>query len=278
MTKPKFRSVTVALLSALVLAACGAADSTTTAAAGGAEGELPDLGGREITVAVENAYLPFNYIDPATGEGAGWDYEALAAICELLNCKVSWQETGWDGMIQAVSDGQFDMAADGITITPERAEIVDFSNGYISVEQRLVVRVGEDRFSNLDEFTAGDFVAGTQIGTTNYETGAAAFGEDRLQAFDQFAFAIEALINGDVDAVLIDSTAGQGYVGENADEVLLLEGSLSSDQLGFIFPKGSDLVGPVNAALAEMEANGTLAALADKFFTEKFTVTYDDIG
>src|SRR5690606_17267842 len=93
---------------------------------------LPDLGGREITVAVENAYLPFNYIDPSTGEPAGWDYDALNAICGLLNCQPTFVEAGWEGMIQAVADGQYDMAADGITINEERAQLVDFSDGYIN--------------------------------------------------------------------------------------------------------------------------------------------------
>jgi polar amino acid transport system substrate-binding protein len=269
------RYLTILPALALVVAACGGGASPTPAASEGPG--LPDLNGRTITVAVENAYLPFNYIDPATKEGAGWDYDALAAICEKLNCTVQWEETGWDGMIQAVSDGQFDMAADGITITTDRAEIVAFSQGYISVEQQLVVRKDEARFATLAEFKAGDYKVGTQIGTTNYETAAGEYGEARITGFDQFAFAVQALINEDVDAVIIDSTAGQGYVGENADAIRLIDGSLSSDQLGFIFPLGSDLVGPVNAALDAMEADGTLAALADKFFSDKFTITYDDL-
>ncbi len=267
----------LALLSVVVLAAAACGGGATAAPIASQGADLPDLGGRTITVVVENAYLPFNYIDPSTKEGAGWDYDALAAICKLINCTPKFEESGWDGMIQAVSDGQFDMAADGITITPDRAEIVDFSRGYISVEQQLIVRVGEARFSTLAEFKDGDFVVGTQIGTTNYETAAGEYGEDRIKAFDQFAFAVQALINEDVDAVIIDSTAGQGYVGENADAIRLIEGSLSSDQLGFVFPLGSDLVEPVNAALDAMEADGTLADLADKFFSDKFTITYDDL-
>ena len=105
-----------------------------------AEG-LPDLGGREVTIAIENAYLPFNYIDPATGEPAGWDYEVWDAMCELLNCTPVYVEAAWEGMIQAVADGMFDAAADGITITDERDEIVDFSVGYIALEQMLLVRI-----------------------------------------------------------------------------------------------------------------------------------------
>ena len=81
-----------------------------------------------------------------------------------------------------------------------------------------------------------------------------------------------------MDAVIIDETAGQGYVGVNAEALKLVGGSMSSDQLGFIFPKGSDLVGPFNAALAELRANGTLDALAERFFSDQFTITYEDLG
>jgi polar amino acid transport system substrate-binding protein len=252
------------------------------AAEGGAamvsEAELPDLGGREITIAVENAYLPFNYIDPSTGEPAGWDYEALGAVCELLNCVPVFQEAAWEGMIQAVADGQHDMAADGITINDERAEIVDFSDGYISIEQRLLVRADEDRFSTVEELQADPSLKiGSQVGTTNYETGSELFGADRIEAFEQFPFAVQALLAGDVDVVLMDETAGLGYVGVSADQLKLVGESMSSDQLGFIFPKGSDLVEPVNMALAVLRENGTLDELAGKYFTDKFTITYEDL-
>jgi len=100
---------------------------------------------------------------------------------------------------------------------------------------------------------------------------------DRIQAFEQFPFAVQALLAGDVDAVMIDETAGQGYVGVNADALKLVGESMSSDELGFIFPKGSDLVAPFNAALAELRANGTLDALAERFFSDQFTITYEDL-
>ena len=231
----------------------------------------------ELTIAVENAYLPFNYLDPETGEPTGWDYDVLEEICERIGCTPVFENFPWESMIQAVADGQFDMAADGITITAERAEIVDFSDGYINVDQRLMVRKGENRFSDGDSFAAGDFVLGTQIGTTNYDTGVELVGEDRVEPYEEFGFVMQSLIAGDVDAVIIDETAGQGYIGENADEVELIGGSLSSDQLGFIFPSGSEWVEPINEALAGMKADGTLAQISSRYFGEGFTITYDDL-
>jgi polar amino acid transport system substrate-binding protein len=274
------------LLFAMALVACSPAGGEPAAEAPAeeeaAEGEettgLPDLGGREITVAVENAYLPFNYIDPSSGEPAGWDYEAINAICELLNCQPTFVEAAWEGMIQAVADGQYDMAADGITINEERAQIVDFSDGYINIEQRLLVRIDEDRFASMEELVADEeLILGTQVGTTNYETALEHLPEARIQAFEQFPFAVQALIAGDVDAVIMDETAGLGYVGANADALTLVGPSLSSDQLGFIFPLGSDLVEPVNMALQTLQENGTMAALAERYFTDQFTITYDDL-
>jgi polar amino acid transport system substrate-binding protein len=269
---------------AAMLSACVAPEGAAPTAApaeeeaAASESGLPDLGGREITIALENAYLPFNYIELSTGEPAGWDYEAIGAICELLNCQASFVEAAWDGMIQAVADGQYDMAADGITITEERAEIVDFSNGYINIEQRILVRADEERFAQADELAAEtSYLVGSQPGTTNYETAVKLVGEDRVRAFETFPFAIQALIAGDVDAVIIDETAGLGYVGVNADALKLVGDSLSSDQLGFIFPKGSDLVEPFNMALEEIKANGKMDELAQKYFTDAFTITYDDI-
>ncbi len=280
----KFALLSILLLS-LALVACGGTGATTPAAteapAGAESGEasaLPDLGGREITVAVENAYLPFNYIDPATGEPAGWDYDAIRAICGLLNCKPVFTEAAWEGMIQAVADGQYDMAADGITITDERAQIVDFSDGYINIDQRFLARIDEDRFDSIQAFIDNpELILGTQTGTTNFETASGILPADRIQAFEQFPFAVQALIAGDIDAVIIDETAGLGYQGANADALKLVGDSLSSDQLGFIFPKGSDLVAAFNAAMVQLQANGTMATLAEKYFTDAFTITYDDL-
>jgi len=243
-----------------------------------AETGLPDLGGRSITIAVENAYLPFNYIDPDTGEPAGWDYEVWDELCRILNCTPVYVEAAWEGMIQAVADGQFDAAADGITITEERDEIVDFSVGYIAIEQRLLTRIDEDRIESIDDIVADETLKlGTQTGTTNYETASQYLPEERISAFEQFPFAVQALIAGDIDAVIIDEVAGQGYLGENADQLKLVGPSLSSDQLGFIYPKGSELVEPVNAALEELMRNGFLQEVNLKYFGPDFDITYDDL-
>ena len=263
--------LTLLLAASLVLAACAPDEPEVVV-----EPEAEGFG--EVTIAVENAYLPFNYIDPDTGEGTGWDYEIWDEICSMIGCTPVFVEAAWEGMIQAVADGQYDVAGDGITITEERAEIVDFSDGYVSIEQRLLVRIDEDRIESIDDIVANEELKlGTQTGTTNYATASQYLAEDRIEAFEQFPFAVQALIAGDIDAVIIDEVAGQGYLGENADALKLVGPSLSSDELGFIYPKGSELVDPVNEALLTLKGNGFMAELNKKYFGPDFDVSYDDL-
>jgi phosphate/phosphite/phosphonate ABC transporter binding protein len=177
-------------------------------------------------------------------------------------------------MIASVAEGQFDMATDGITITEERAKSVDFSDGYTTVEQRLLVRLDEDRFESMEELVAmEDTVIAVQVATTNYEVASQYMPEDRILTTDTFGLAIQALVAGDADAVVIDEKAGVGYVGAQNDVLKLVGPSLSSDELGFIFPQGSDLVEPFNMVIAKFKEDGTLQELNDKWFG----ITEDEI-
>lgn len=232
---------------------------------------MPDLQGCTLRIAVENAYQPFNFIDTDSGKAVGYDYDIFAEICTRINCTTEFEETSWDAMV-AVMGGQgnfdtFDVGADGITITEERAQNVDFSMPYIRSAQVLLVRIDEDRFTQPAEFAANaEWLIGTQLGTTNYDAAVALVGEDRVTAFDQFGAAVQALINGDVDAVMIDNVAGQGYVGANGDKLKITGDVVQSEELGFIFSKGSALVEPINTALQSMVDDGTLDELFNKWF------------
>jgi ABC-type amino acid transport substrate-binding protein len=228
---------------------------------------MPDLGGKTITVAVENAYPPFNSIDTATGKGIGWDYDALADICKRLNCKPEMKEIGWDAMLAAVAQKQFDMAADGITITEERAKTVDFSDPYQEISQVVMVRADESRFKTLAEVKAlKDIKVATQKGTTNYDEAVKVWGEANVIGLDQFPEAVNALITKQADIVVADNSFAKQYLTTNADKIKVLDEALVTQYLGFVFPKGSDLVAPINAALAAMKADGTLDALNKKWF------------
>jgi polar amino acid transport system substrate-binding protein len=227
-------------------------------------GELPDLGGRTVTVAVENAYPPFNTIDETTGEGVGWDYDALREICSRINCTPEFKQAAWDGIFLAMAQGEYDMLADGATITAERDETVDFSIPYVTVGQVLLVQA--DETATVDELKADTSrMIGTQIGTTNEIVAKEHFGAERVQSFEGFPEAVLALISGDIDAVVIDNISALGFMSENEGKIKVT-GSLTSDeQLGFVFPPGSDLIEPVNAALKSMQDDGTLDELNQKW-------------
>ncbi|MFN3742043.1 MAG: transporter substrate-binding domain-containing protein, partial [Anaerolineales bacterium] len=225
---------------------------------------LPDLQGRKITVAVENAYPPFNFIDEATQQPGGWDYEAVAEICKRLNCVPEFKQAAWDGIFPAMAAGEYDMLADGVTYTEERDQTVDFSIPYVYVGQVLLVRADETK--TLDDFKAdANLKIATQIQTTNEIVAKKVFGEQRVQSFEDFGAAVLALISGDVDAVVIDNVSALGYMKENEGKIKI-GGQITSDEpLAFVFPPNSDLIEPVNLALASMTLDGTLQSLNEKW-------------
>jgi polar amino acid transport system substrate-binding protein len=239
-----------------------------------AAAELPDLGGRTIKAVTENAYVPLNFADPATGKGIGWEYDAVNEIAKRLNLKVEWGLSSWDTMIQAVREGQFDIGMDGITINDERKKQVDFSDPYMVSEQFMLVRADESRFTDAKSFAADEkLLVGAQAGTTNFYVAVYNVldgneANPRIKLFDTFGASVQALKSGDVDTVLMDKTSAAGYIGASPGAFKVIGDPLGSEEFGFIFTPGSDLVAPVNAALAEMKADGTIDKLNRKWFYE----------
>ncbi|MGI1660681.1 transporter substrate-binding domain-containing protein [Palleronia sp. KMU-117] len=254
-----------------VLAAVAA---TVWATGAMAAGHLPDLGGREVVVVTENAYPPLQFVDPITGEAIGWEYDAMAEIAKRLNITVTYENISWDAMIAAVSEGQFDMGMTGITIREDRAEVVDFSDPYMRSEMVMMVRGDEDRFSNAAEFAAdADLLVAAQPGTTPfyvavYDVLDGDEANPRIKLFETFGAGVQALRAGDVDLVLTDGTAGEGYVAASNGALKIVGEKLGTEDFGFIFPKGSDLVGPMNAAIQSMKDDGTIDALNKRWFLD----------
>jgi polar amino acid transport system substrate-binding protein len=250
-----------ALAAALMLAAPAFAQS------------LPDLNGRTIKAVTENAYFPLNFEDPATGKGIGLEYDVFNEVATRLNARVEWSLMGWDTMIEAVRQGQFDVGMDGISITPERAEVIDYSAPFISVDQFMLVRADESRISGPESFTPESKLRiGAQTGTTSFYTaiydflGADSEDDPRVRSFDSYGAAIAALKAGDVDMVLADTAASTGYIGADPGAFKTIGSAVKSDPMGFIFTPGSDLVAPVDAALAAMQADGTLDQMITRWF------------
>ena len=235
--------------------------------------EVPDLGGRAITVVTENAYPPLQFKD-ASGAAVGWEYDAVAEIAKRLNLVVSYEKISWDAMIPAVSEGQFDMGMTGITIRDDRKEMVDFSDSYMTSQMVMMVRGDETRFTDAASFgTNAELLMAAQPGTTPFYVGVYEVldGNEtnpRIKLFETFGATVEALKAGDVDLVLTDGTAGAGYVEASAGGLKIVGDKLGTEDFGFIFAKGSDLAAPINAAIAEMKADGSIEALNKKWFLD----------
>lgn len=236
--------------------------------------DLPDLNGKEVIVVTENAYPPLQFVDPKTGEAIGWEYDAINELAKRLNFKAVIENSSWDAMIPAVSEGQFDIGMTGITIKEDRKEKVDFSDPYMRSEMFMLVRTDEQRFTDGPSFAEYDEgLVGAQAGTTPFYVAVYDMldGDEqnpRIKLFETFGASVQALMVGDVDVVLTDGTAGQGYVDANPDALKIIGDSMGTEDFGFIFPKGSELVAPVNAGIASMKSDGTLETLNRRWFLE----------
>ena len=234
---------------------------------------LPDLAGREIVVVTENAYPPLQFLDKS-GAAVGWEYDAMAELAKRMNFTVKYENISWDAMIPAVSEGQYDLGMTGITIRDDRKEKVDFSDAYMRSEMVMLVRGDESRFGDAATFAANaDLLIAAQPGTTPFYTAVYEIldGDEanpRIKLFETYGATVEALKAGDVDLVLTDGTAGAGYVEASGGLLKIVGDKLGVEDFGFIFPKGSDLVAPMNAGIAAMQADGTIAALNKTWFLD----------
>jgi len=141
-------------------------------------------------------------------------------------------------------------------------------------EMFMLVRSDEDRFADGPSFAdLADGLVGAQAGTTPFYVAVYDMldGDEanpRIKLFETFGASVQALRVGDVDVVLTDGTAGQGYVDANPGTFKLTGDSMGTEDFGFIFPKGSELVEPINAGIAAMRADGTIDALNKKWFLD----------
>lgn len=258
-----------AALAGIALAALSATFPGLASAAG-----LPDMGGKAITVVTEDAYPPLQFVDQKTGKSVGWEYDAMNEIAKRLNLKVTYAHSSWDAMIPAINQGQYDIGMDGITIRADRAKKVDFSVPYMHSEMLMLVRKNETRFDNAKSFAANKkLLVAAQPGTTPFYTAIYDIldgneSNPRVKLFETFGAGLQALKTGDVDLVLTDSTAGKAIVENNPKLFKIVGKPLGKEDFGFIYPKGSKLEGPINAAITAMKADGTLQKLTKYWFVD----------
>ena len=175
---------------------------------------LPDLGGQTVTVAVENLYPPFNSIDEASGEGVGWDYDTVREICNRINCTPDFKEAAWDGIFPAMQAGEYDWLADGVTITDERAKIVDYSIPYVTIGQVLLVRSEPSDINSIADLVGKTFCRPDPTSTSGWIIPSITMKAEGIDPETDLAQIIDA---GGHDAVVIsvyngDCDAGATFV------------------------------------------------------------------
>ncbi len=230
---------------------------------------IPDLGGREIKIGSDTTYPPFETVD-AQKNIVGFDPDLMAEICRRANCKARFITAAWDGIFVALAQGQYDAVVSGVTITDERRKTVDFTESYLRYGQVVLVRADETAVTGLDTLR-GRTVA-VQTGTTNDEKATSLQKEGKVgdvKRYETFALAVKALINKDIDAVIIDSPAADGYMGTNPGKLKKAGEPFTSEALGIAIKQGETaLKTAFDAALVQMKTDGTIDRLYQKWFVE----------
>ena len=260
-------------VAALALTACGGsassvassvASSASSAAAStsAAAGELTTVEAGKLTMATNATFPPYEMTTDA-GEFEGIDIETAQAIADKLGLELQIDDMDFDAALLSVQQGKADIVMAGVTVTDERKAVMDFSDSYATGIQSIIVPEGSDIASPDD--LAGKKI-GTQLGTTGYIYCTDDFGEDAVVAYDSGLTAVQALNNGQVDAVVIDNAPAKEYVAANPG-LKVLETSYAEEDYAIGMAKGSSLEDAVNAVLEELKADGTLQSIVDKYIT-----------
>ncbi len=262
-------------IAALALTACGGSASTASSAASSvaasseaastsaAAVELTTVEAGKLTMATNAAFPPYEMTTDA-GAFEGIDIDTAQAIADKLGLELQIDDMDFDAALLSVQQGKADIAMAGVTVTDERKNVMDFSDSYATGIQSIIVPEGSDIASPDD--LAGKMI-GTQRGTTGYIYCSDDFGDDAVVAYDDGLTAVQALNNGQVDAVVIDNAPAKEFVAANPG-LVLLDTSYAEEDYAIGMAKGNTaLEDAVNAALEELKADGTLQSIVDKYIT-----------
>ncbi len=219
----------------------------------------------KLTVATDTNFPPFEFKDPETGQQTGFDVELWAAIAKEAGVEYDLQPMAFKGIVLGLQSRQLDVGIAGMSITEQRKKIIDFSDGYYDSGLLLLVRAEESDINDLKSLT-GKVVA-TKQGTTSvtFLKENANPAETKLFPNDNAMFM--ELLTGGVDAVMFDKPVVESFVTKRGKGKVKVVGSLYAGQpYGIGFPKGSELVAKVNAALKTLKANGTYGRIYKKWF------------
>ena len=252
-TRRSFMAAAGLTVAALALTACGGSSSTASSAAASsvassaaasseaasaAATELTTVEAGKLTMATNAAFPPYEMTTDA-GEFEGIDIETAQAIADKLGLELQIDDMDFDAALLSVQQGKADIVMAGVTVTDERKAVMDFSDSYAT---------------------------GTQRGTTGYIYCSDDFGDENVVAYDDGLTAVQALNNGQVDAVVIDNAPAKEFVAANPG-LVILDTSYAEEDYAIGVAKGSSLKDAVNAALEELKADGTLQSIVDKYIT-----------
>ena len=221
-----------------------------------------------VNVATDPSFVPFEMMDTETGEMIGFDMDMINEIAERAGFEVNLTTMEFSGIIPAVQTGSQEIAIAGVTITEERAEIVNFSDPYYDSGLRIIVRANNDDVATIDDLEG--MTIGTKIGSTSYDFLQDKFGDTaEITPYPGTSDMYMALLGRNVDAAFYDAPNVAYFSqtrGEGRTKVVgpLYEGQ----QYGIVFNKGSEWVEPANEALAAMREDGTYDEIYTKWFGE----------
>ena len=275
-SRRSFLAAAAVSAAALALTACGGSASTASSAAASsvaasseaastsaAAAELTTVEAGKLTMATNATFPPYEMTTDA-GTIEGIDVDTAQAIAEKLGLELQIDDMDFDAALLSVQQGKADIAMAGITVTDERMAVMSFSDSYATGIQSVIVPEGSD-IASVDDL-AGKKI-GTQRGTTGYLYCSDDFGEDAVVAYDNGLTAVQALNNGQVDAVVIDNAPAQEFVAANPG-LKILDTAYAQEDYAIGVAKGNtQLLDAINGALEELQADGTLQAIVDKYIT-----------
>lgn len=278
--KMKLTKKLLALLLALgmvfALAACSnnSADNSPAANPSTPVSEEPsnepdDQGGDASFTTVEpgklhmstNAAFPPYEMTTDNGGYEGIDVEVATAIAEKLGLELVVDDMDFEAALTAAQTGMSDIVMAGVTVNEDRLAVMDFSETYSTGIQVIIVKEGSE--VTLD--TLGDYLIGTQRGTTGWQYCSDDYGDDHVMAYDNGITAVQALQNGQVDCVVIDNGPAQEFVAANEGLVILDTEYAVEDYAIGIAKNNTALLDAINGALAELKADGTVQSIVDKY-------------
>ena len=271
----------MAVVMALGLSACGGSNSAASSSAAGsvsgsASGSVSNgdpafttVTPGKLTMSTNASFPPYEMVAD-DGSFEGIDIEVAGAIAEKLGLELQVDDMGFDAALQAAQTGKSDMVMAGVTVTEERQAVMDFSNSYANGVQVVIVKE-DSPIQTVDDLANANMI-GCQMGTTGYtfcsdtpENGG--FGEDHVTPYDDGAAAVQALMNGQIDAVVIDNKPAQEYVAANPG-LKILDGEFTNEDYAIGVAKGNTaLLDAINGALEELTNDGTIQSIVDKYIS-----------